>query len=83
VAAALSRPKRLGLLTDIQVVSDSNPSKYICYYVTIHRLCKICGFHGADYEEWRHLGYKNPVRTSQETQYVSATESSQLMLCKI
>jgi hypothetical protein len=29
------------------------------------------------------LGYKNPVRTSQETHYVSATESSQLMLCKI
>jgi hypothetical protein len=26
---------------------------------------------------------KNPVRTSQETHYVSATESSQLMLCKI
>jgi hypothetical protein len=29
------------------------------------------------------LGYKNPVRTSQETHYVSAKESSQLMLCKI
>jgi hypothetical protein len=27
--------------------------------------------------------YKNPVRTSQETHHVSATESSQLMLCKI
>jgi hypothetical protein len=26
---------------------------------------------------------KTPVRTSQETQYVSATEPSQLMLCKI
>jgi hypothetical protein len=38
---------------------------------------------GGDYEEWRLLGYKNPVRTSQETHYVSATESSQLMLCKI
>jgi hypothetical protein len=34
-------------------------------------------------EEWRLLGYKNPVRTSQETYYVSATEFSQLMLCKI
>jgi hypothetical protein len=33
--------------------------------------------------ECRLLGYKNPVRTSQETHYVSATESSQLMLCKI
>jgi hypothetical protein len=40
-------------------------------------------FRGGDYEECRLLGYKNPVRTSQETHYVSATESSQLMLCKI
>jgi hypothetical protein len=46
-------------------------------------LCKIRGFHGSDYEEYRLLRYKNPVRTSQETHYVSATESSQLMLCKI
>jgi hypothetical protein len=38
---------------------------------------------GTDYEECRLLGYKNPLRTSQETYYVSATESSQLMLCKI
>jgi hypothetical protein len=45
--------------------------------------CKIWGFHGGDYEECRLLGYKTPVRTSQETHYVSATESSQLMLCKI
>jgi hypothetical protein len=34
-------------------------------------------------EECRLLGYKNPVRTSQETHYVSVTESSKLMLCKI
>jgi hypothetical protein len=34
-------------------------------------------------EEWRLLGYKTPVRTSQETHYVSATETSQLMPCKI
>jgi hypothetical protein len=46
-------------------------------------LCKIWGFHGGDYEEFRLLGYKNPVRTSQETHYVSATEPSRLMLCKI
>jgi hypothetical protein len=46
-------------------------------------LCKIWGFHGADYEEWSLLGYKNPVRTSQETPYLSVTESSQLMICKI
>jgi hypothetical protein len=30
----------------------------------------------------RLLGYKNSVRTSQETHYFSTTESSQLMLCK-
>jgi hypothetical protein len=47
------------------------------------RVCQIWGFHGSDYEECHLLGYKNPVRTSQETHYVSTTESSQLMLCKI
>jgi hypothetical protein len=31
----------------------------------------------------RPLGYKNPVRTSQETHYVPATESSRLMRSKI
>jgi hypothetical protein len=46
-------------------------------------LCKIWGFHGGDYEECRLLGYKTPVRTSQETHYVSATEYSLLMLRKI
>jgi hypothetical protein len=45
--------------------------------------CKIWGFHDGDYEECRLLGYKNPVRTSQQTHYVSATELSRLMLCKI
>jgi hypothetical protein len=49
--------------------------KYMAY-------CKIWGFHGGDYEESRLLGYKNPVRTSQETYYVSATESNRLMLRK-
>jgi hypothetical protein len=29
------------------------------------------------------LGYKTPVHTSRETHYVSATESSRLMLQKI
>jgi hypothetical protein len=46
-------------------------------------LCKICGFHGSDYEECRLLGYKTTVRTSQETHYVSAKELTRLMLCKI
>jgi hypothetical protein len=30
-------------------------------------VCKIWGFHGSDYEECGLLGYKIPVRTSQET----------------
>jgi hypothetical protein len=34
-------------------------------------------------EECRRLGYNTAVRTSQETHYFSATESSLLMLCKI
>jgi hypothetical protein len=34
-------------------------------------------------EECRLLEYKNPVLTSQETRYDSATESSQLILCMI
>jgi hypothetical protein len=45
--------------------------------------CKILGFQGGDYEENRLLGYKIPVRTSQETQYISLTESNLLMLCEI
>jgi hypothetical protein len=44
---------------------------------------KISGFHGGDYEGCRLLGYKNPVRISQETHYVSTTECSRLILCKI
>jgi hypothetical protein len=38
---------------------------------------------GVAYEERRLLGYKNPVRTSHETHYVSARDPSRLMLCKI
>jgi hypothetical protein len=49
----------------------------------LQQVCKIGDFHGGDYEECRLLGYKNPVRTSQEKHYVSATGSSQLMLCKV
>jgi hypothetical protein len=50
---------------------------------TKYELCKIWGFRGDDYEELRLTGYKNPVRTSQETHHASATEPSRLMLCKI
>jgi hypothetical protein len=41
------------------------------------------GFPGGDYQECRLLDYYNPVRTSEETHYVSATELSRLMFCKI
>jgi hypothetical protein len=44
--------------------------------------CTIWGFHGSDYEEYRLLGYKDQVRTSQEARYFSAIEPSLLMLCK-
>jgi hypothetical protein len=44
---------------------------------------KIGDFQGGDYEECRLLGYEDPLHTSQETHYVSPTEPSQLMLCKI
>jgi hypothetical protein len=42
--------------------------------------CRIWGFRVSDYEEYPVMGYKNQVRTSQETHYVSAIEPSQLML---
>jgi hypothetical protein len=29
------------------------------------------------------FGYRNPFRTSQETHYFSATELSQVMLCRV
>jgi hypothetical protein len=38
---------------------------------------------GGHLGEYRLLGYKTAVHTSQETHHVSATESSQLLLCKI
>jgi hypothetical protein len=43
----------------------------------------ICGSHSGGYEEWRPVGYKSPVHTSQETHYTSATGPNRLMLCKI
>jgi hypothetical protein len=44
---------------------------------------KIWDFHGGDYEECSLLKYKNRVRTSHGTHYVSATELSLLILRKI
>jgi hypothetical protein len=51
-------------------------------YLQIRLHSKICSSHGGHYEECRLLGYKNPARTSQETNYVSAIELSKSMLCK-
>jgi hypothetical protein len=56
-------------------VSTTEPSRLM--------LCKVWGFHGGDYEECRVLGYKNPVRTSQERHYVAVAEPSQLMQCNV
>jgi hypothetical protein len=44
-----------------------------------HNQYEILGFHGGHYEERRLLEYQNPVRTSQETHYVSAMGPSRLM----
>jgi hypothetical protein len=63
--------------------------QYISYlkqditFTKMFKICKILRFQGGDHEECRLLGYKTQVRTSQETHYVSATESSHLMLSKI
>jgi hypothetical protein len=46
-------------------------------------LSNIWSFHGGGYEECSLLGYKNPVRTSPETHYFSATDPILLILCKI
>jgi hypothetical protein len=42
-----------------------------------YKYVRYWGLQGGDYEECRLLGYKNPVHNSEETNYVSATESSQ------
>jgi hypothetical protein len=48
------------------------------YFVSAHELEEH-----AQQEECRLLGCKTRVRTSQETHYVSATQPSLLLLCKI
>jgi hypothetical protein len=59
---------------------------YISCWIAMNNglfLYKIWGFYGGDYDECHLLGYNTQVLTSQETHYVSATEPSRLMLCKI
>jgi hypothetical protein len=63
--------------------TQSNSCKTAKFSLNFSDTCQICCFHGGDYEECRLVGYKNQVPTSQETRYVSATESSRLMLRKI
>jgi hypothetical protein len=56
---------------------------------TSHNICTFWNYSrfevltGGDIRECRLLGYKDPVRTSEETHYVWATEYSRLKLCKI
>jgi hypothetical protein len=65
----------------VTVLSDAERSRYCHCRCIVYRSNK--SMYGGAYEECRLLGHKTPVRTSQETHYVSATEPSQLMLCKI
>jgi hypothetical protein len=60
----------------VNFLSHQLPVKYI-------RFRNIWGFHSGDYEECRILGYKDPVCSLKGTHYVSATETSRLMLRKI
>jgi hypothetical protein len=46
-------------------------------------ICKIESFHGDTYEECRLLEYRNSVRTSEETYYMSTTEAKRLIIRKI
>jgi hypothetical protein len=62
-----------GLLTFAELVADlRNFSKYVRFEVLTAGTMKI--------EFW---DTENPSPTSQETSYVSATEPSRLMLCKV
>jgi hypothetical protein len=44
----------------------SVPDRALFKYGSGYIRCEVS--HGGDYEDFRLLGYKNPVRTSQETQ---------------
>jgi hypothetical protein len=74
-------------------VSTADVLEFSVYHAVSLKICLICMGHEikndnvcchyGDCEEFRLLGCKNTVHTSQETHYVSATELSRLMLCKI
>jgi hypothetical protein len=63
---------RVSLLGTVRSDSNMNQRRHVIFKVFTAVTMKF-----------RLLKYKNPVPTSQETHYVSATESSQLILCKI
>jgi hypothetical protein len=59
-------------------------SEEIMYVTPFPIHCKICGFHGGDYEECRLLGIKPQFVPHRNTHYVFVTELGRLMLrCKI
>jgi hypothetical protein len=59
----------------------NHEGKYPAYNVKVEVNSDFVRFemyHSSDHEECRPLGYKRPVRTSQETHYISATEAIRL-----
>jgi hypothetical protein len=68
--------KNIVLKLLIMHISPAPVTVILCLFNMCSQTPSVC-------EECRLLGHKTPVRTSQETPYVSTTESSQLMLCKI
>jgi hypothetical protein len=71
----------VGLILVAYTLPHCPLSRSICSLVK-SIVSMIWGFYGGDYVECCLLGYKNPVRTSQDTHYISATEPSQLILYK-
>jgi hypothetical protein len=71
------------LLTRNKVQRKSKDWEIRNYFNDNITVYKIWDCPGGDYKDCCLLGYNNPVRTSQETRYVSATETSRLILCKI
>jgi hypothetical protein len=73
-SVSYSFTKRQKHLLDFICVVKSFDFLKVCFInwiiTALQILCKIWGFHGCDYEDWHLFGYKNPVRTSQETIYL-------------
>jgi hypothetical protein len=67
----------------MDVLSNNAAVFWDIFTAVTMKIVRMSRLHGGDYEECRPLEYKNPLRTSQETHYVSATEPSRSMLWKI